>query len=318
MKRVIREKRRSVSENSPMRSAPSVAIISLSTRSFSSALASRRARRRTQADAPDEVAVAVERLVAVDPALGAPPVGAREDLEAGDVAPPPPSQRRCSPTLTRRSTSRPVTCTRAISSSSRRSRVHLQALPDLPPARQRVVAVEEARVDDLLPVLSASIPASAAIAGRAVEAERPSEAAFVLLLPAPVEQLAHRLAAAHDRGRVDRVERARVGGRDDRDLVVDFVDEAAHVARREVSSCASSATRRSHGRGSRRRRRRAGRRRSRGRPSATPRGSARRTAVARIRVRRSARRRPAHAAAASEREVDEHAGVSVEHLLGGA
>src|SRR5208282_5969860 len=41
-----------------------------------------------QADAPDEVAVAIERLVAVDPALGAAPVGAREDLEAGDVAPP--------------------------------------------------------------------------------------------------------------------------------------------------------------------------------------------------------------------------------------
>ena len=42
-----------------------------------------------EADALDEVAVAVERLVEADPALGAAPVGAREDLEARDVAPAP-------------------------------------------------------------------------------------------------------------------------------------------------------------------------------------------------------------------------------------
>ena len=87
MKRVIREKRLSVSENSPTRSAPSVAIISVSTalvllgaRLGDAALGER------QTHALDEVAVAVERLVEVDPPLGPAPVGAREDLEARDVA----------------------------------------------------------------------------------------------------------------------------------------------------------------------------------------------------------------------------------------
>ena len=41
-----------------------------------------------QADALDEVAVPVQRLVEADPALGAAPVRAGEDLEAGDVASP--------------------------------------------------------------------------------------------------------------------------------------------------------------------------------------------------------------------------------------
>ena len=124
-------------------------------RSFSSALASTtRPSVELQADAADEVAVAVQRLVAVDPALGAAPVGAGEDLEAGDVAPPaaePAARARRARPSGRRP--RRATCTRSISSASRRSRVLLQALADLPPARERVLAVEEAGVDDLLPVL---------------------------------------------------------------------------------------------------------------------------------------------------------------------
>ena len=40
--------------------------------------------------------------------------------------------------------------------------------------------------------------------------------------------------AAHDPGRVHRVQRARVGGRDHRDLVVHFIHQAARVAGREV------------------------------------------------------------------------------------
>ena len=87
MNRVIREKRLSVSENSPTLSAFSVATISLITSSFCSALAlTTRPSCELEPHALDDVAVAIERLVEVDPALRAAPVGAREDLEARDVA----------------------------------------------------------------------------------------------------------------------------------------------------------------------------------------------------------------------------------------
>ncbi len=147
---------------------------------------------------------------------------------------------------------------------------------------------------DLLPVL---LHAHARLRGhrrRSVEPERPAEAPRVLLLAAPVQQRAQRLAVAHDPGRVDGVERVRIARRDHRHLVVHLVDQPAHVARREVVELLVAGelvevAREVDARG----RRRAGSRRSRARRRATRRGSAPRTAAWRSPARPPARPRPA-------------------------
>jgi hypothetical protein len=107
-------------------------------------------------------------------------------------------------------------------------------LTDLAPAGDRVLNVEKASVDDLLPVLLDAHPRLGGHRRRPVEAERPAEAARVLLLAAPIQQRAHGRPLTHDLRRIDRVERMRVGVGEHRDLVVHLVDQAAHVSRVEV------------------------------------------------------------------------------------
>ena len=143
----------------------------------------------------------------------------------------PPSQRRCSPTLIHRSASSPSTCRRSISQRVEPRARLLLARRHLAPARDRVLLVEEARVHDLLPVLLLRHARLRRHRRGAVEAERPREAPRVLLLAAPVEQRAQRLAPAHDLRRVDGVQGVRIGRGDHRDLVIDLVDQPAHVLR---------------------------------------------------------------------------------------
>ncbi len=151
---VIREKRRSVSENSPTLSAFSVATISrqhvlvVLGRGLHDAPVG-----ELQADAAHEVAVAVERLVEGDPALGPAPVRAREDLEARDVA-----AAAADPLALLAEQDAQIDVLADDVQPLDRQRVQplhvvVDLAADLAPARDRVGLVEEARVDDLLPVL---------------------------------------------------------------------------------------------------------------------------------------------------------------------
>ena len=99
---------------------------------------------------------------------------------------------------------------------------------DLAPAGDRVLLVEEAGIDDLLPIVLFAQSGFGGHGGGAVEAERPREAPGVLLLGAPVHPRLHRQAVAHDQLRVDALERVQVAVGEDGDLVVDLVNEPAH------------------------------------------------------------------------------------------
>src|SRR6185312_5038942 len=187
-----------------------------------------------KADPLDEVPVAVERLVEADPPLGPAPVGAREELEAGDV-PASPAEPTAALAELHPQVDVLALHVQALDLQRVEALPRLVELPaDLLPARDRVLLVEEARVDDLLPVVLDADPGLGGHRLGPVEAERPAEAARVLLLPAPVHNRPQRLAAAHDLRRVDLLEGVGVGVGDDRDLMVHLVDHPAQVARGEV------------------------------------------------------------------------------------
>src|ERR1700691_3000247 len=163
-----------------------------------------------QADALDEISIAIERLVEADPACAPAPVWAGEDLKAGDVATAP---AQPAPLLADAHPKIDVLPEHMHALDVQ----HIQALPDLrqplsdlAPARDRVLHVQETSVDDLLPILLDRQLGLGRHRRRPVQAERPAEATGVLLLRAPIEQRAHRLAAAHDARRVDRLQSMRI------------------------------------------------------------------------------------------------------------